>query len=167
MERADVQASGATTVRPCLVFNERGEEAINFYVSLLPNSKVSMIVRSDGAGRIAKGALQHAEFQLDGQEYTAFDGGPHFAFSDAFSFVVTCQTQEELDRYWATLSDGGEEVACGWLKDRFGLSWQVVPAALGEMMSDPESGNPDAMMEALLQMKKLDVEALKRAYRGG
>ena len=105
---------------------------------------------------------------LDGQEYTAFDGGPSFNFTEAFSFVATCETQKELDEIWARLTaDGGEEGPCGWLKDRFGVSWQVVPASLGTMMSDPKSGNPAKVMEALLKMRRLDIATLERAYRSG
>jgi len=156
------------SVRPCLTFKERGEEAVNFYVSVFPNSRVVSILRSDGNGPLPKGSLWHASFLLDGQEYTAFDGGPSFGFSEAFSLVATCETQAELDEIWARLTEGGgEEGPCGWLKDRFGVSWQVVPAALGQMMSDPKSGSPAKMMEALLKMRKLDIATLERAYRSG
>jgi len=155
------------SVRPCLTFKDRTEEAVNFYVSLFPNSKVLSLLRSDGNGPLPKGSVLHASFQLDGQEYTAFDGGPSFSFTEAFSFVATCETQEEIDETWSRLSAGGEEGPCGWLKDRFGVSWQVVPAALGRMMGDPKSGNPAKMMEALLKMGKLDLATLERAYRSG
>jgi predicted 3-demethylubiquinone-9 3-methyltransferase (glyoxalase superfamily) len=155
------------SVRPSLTFKERGEEAVNFYVSLFPNSRVLSLMRAEGIGAVPDGSLLHASFQLDGQEYTAFDGGPSFSFTEAFSFVATCETQEEIDATWSRLSEGGEEGPCGWLKDRFGVSWQVVPAALGEMMSDPKSGNPAKMMEALLKMRKLDIATLKQAYRSG
>ena len=153
------------SIRPCLTFKEGAEAAVNFYVSLFPNSKVLSLRRAEGIGTIPDGSLLHAAFELDGQEYTAFDGGPSFSFTEAFSFVATCETQEEIDETWSRLSEGGEEGPCGWLKDRFGVSWQVVPAALGEMMSDPKSGNPAKMMEALLKMRKLDVATLERAYR--
>jgi predicted 3-demethylubiquinone-9 3-methyltransferase (glyoxalase superfamily) len=155
------------SVRPCLTFKDRAEEAINFYVSVFPNSKVNSVLRSDGNGPLPKGSLWHASFELDGQEYTAFDGGPSFSFTEAFSLVATCETQAELDEIWARLTQGGAEGPCGWLKDRFGVSWQVVPAALGQMMSDPTSGNPAKMMEALLKMRKLDIATLEQAYRGG
>jgi predicted 3-demethylubiquinone-9 3-methyltransferase (glyoxalase superfamily) len=155
------------SVRPCLTFKERAEEAVNFYVSAFPNSRVLSMLRSDGNGPLPKGSLLHASFVLDGQEYTAFDGGQSFVFTEAFSFVATCETQDDLDDIWARLTDGGEEGPCGWLKDRFGVSWQVVPAALGQMMSDPTSGNPAKMMEALLKMRKLDIATLEQAYRGG
>jgi predicted 3-demethylubiquinone-9 3-methyltransferase (glyoxalase superfamily) len=154
------------SVRPCLTFKEGTEDAVNFYVSLFPNSSVLSLLRSDG-GPVPKGSLLHASFLLDGQEYTAFDGGPSFSFTEAFSFVATCEAQEEIDEVWARLTDGGEEGPCGWLKDRFGVSWQVVPRALGKMMSDPKSGNPAKVMEALLKMRKLDIATLERAYRSG
>jgi predicted 3-demethylubiquinone-9 3-methyltransferase (glyoxalase superfamily) len=157
-----------------LTFKNRGEEAVNFYVSVFPNSKVVSMLRSDGnldstledKGGMPKGSLLHASFVLDGQEYTAFDGGPHFAFSEAFSLVATCATQEEIDAIWERLTEGGEEGPCGWLKDKFGVSWQVVPSALGRMMSDSKSGDPSKVVEAFLQMKKLDIATLERAYRG-
>jgi len=155
------------SVRPCLTFKERAEEAVNFYVSLFPNSKVLSLLRSQG-GAVPEGNVLHASFLLDGQEYTAFDGGPSFKFTEAFSFVATCETQKELDEIWVRLTaDGGEEGPCGWLKDRFGVSWQVIPASLGTMMSDPKSGNPAKVMEALLKMRKLDIATLERAYRSG
>ncbi|HYS02764.1 MAG TPA: VOC family protein [Candidatus Eisenbacteria bacterium] len=155
------------SVRPSLTFKTGTEEAVNFYVSLFPNSKVLSLLRSDGKGPLPEGSVLHASFELDGQEYTAFDGGPSFTFTEAFSFVATCETQEEIDEVWARLTEGGEEGPCGWLKDRFGVSWQVVPAALGQMMGDPKSGNPAKVMEALLKMRKLDLATLKQAYRSG
>lgn len=155
------------SVRPSLTFKERTEEAVNFYVSLFPNSKVLSLLRSDGNGPLPEGSVLHASFQLDGQDYTAFDGGPSFTFTEAFSFVVTCETQEEIDEVWARLTEGGEDGPCGWLKDRFGVSWQVVPSALGQMMGDPKSGNPAKVMEALVKMRKLDLATLKQAYRSG
>jgi predicted 3-demethylubiquinone-9 3-methyltransferase (glyoxalase superfamily) len=153
------------SVRPSLTFKEGTEAAINFYVSLFPNSRVLSLLRSDGKGPLPEGSVLHASFVLDGQEYTAFDGGPSFTFTEAFSFVATCESQEEIDEVWARLTEGGEEGPCGWLKDRFGVSWQVVPAALGEMMGDPKSGNPAKVMEAVLKMRKLDLATLERAYR--
>jgi predicted 3-demethylubiquinone-9 3-methyltransferase (glyoxalase superfamily) len=158
---------GVQSVRPCLTFEKGTEDAVNFYVSMFPNSRVVSLLRSQG-GAVPEGNVLHASFVLDGQEYTAFDGGPSFKFTEGFSFVATCETQAELDAVWARLTaDGGEEGPCGWLKDRFGVSWQVVPAALGRMMSDPASGNPAKMMEALLKMHKLDIATLERAYRSG
>jgi predicted 3-demethylubiquinone-9 3-methyltransferase (glyoxalase superfamily) len=150
-----------------LTFKGGAEGAINFYVSLFPNSRVLSLLKSDGQGPLPEGSVLHASFQVDGQEYTAFDGGPSFTFTEAFSFVATCETQEEIDELWARLTEGGEEGPCGWLKDRFGVSWQVVPSALGQMMGDPKSGNPAKVMEALLKMRKLDLATLKQAYRSG
>jgi predicted 3-demethylubiquinone-9 3-methyltransferase (glyoxalase superfamily) len=151
--------------RPCLVFSDRGEEAINLYVSVVPNSRILSMQRSDGKGPIPEGKLMNATFELDGHEYTAFDGGPHFSFSEAFSLMVTCDTQQEIDELWTRLMEGGgEESMCGWLKDRFGVSWQVIPASLGRMLTDSASGNVAKATEAMLQMRKLDVAALERAY---
>jgi predicted 3-demethylubiquinone-9 3-methyltransferase (glyoxalase superfamily) len=154
-------------VRPSLTFKEGTEDAVTFYVSLFPNSKVVSLLRATAGGPLPEGSVLHASFVLDGQEYTAFDGGPSFSFTEAFSFVATCETQEEIDEVWARLTDGGEEGPCGWLKDRWGVSWQVVPTALGQMMSDPKSGNPARLMEALLKMRKLDLATLEQAYRSG
>lgn len=154
-----------SAVTPSLTFKDHAEDAIKLYTSVIKNSKIGNIMRSDGTG-VPKGSVLHASFELDGQEFTAMDGGPSFSFSEGFSLVATVDTQEELDAIWKRLSsDGGEEGQCGWLKDRFGVSWQVVPRALGEMMGHPEAGNPGKMMEALLKMKKLDIAALKAAYK--
>jgi predicted 3-demethylubiquinone-9 3-methyltransferase (glyoxalase superfamily) len=157
-----------STVRPCLTFKDRAEEAVKFYVSIFPNSKITELTRveTDG-GPIARGKLLAAVFELDGREFRAFDGGETFSFSDGISLDVTCKTQEEVDRYWSALTaDGGEEGPCGWLKDRFGVSWQVVPEQLGRMLTDPKSGNAEACMNAMLKMKKIDIAKLERAYRG-
>ena len=153
-------------VTPSLTFKERAEEAMKLYVSVIKNSKIVNVVRSDG-NPLPKGSVLHATFELDGRQFTAMDGGPSFSFSEGISLVATCDTQEELDDTWKRLSDGGEEGSCGWLKDRFGVSWQVVPAALGEMLANPKKGNAAKVMEALLKMGKLDLAALERAYRSG
>ena len=154
-------------IRPCLVFNDRCEEAVKFYVSLFPNSKIVSMQRSEKDGPIAKGKLLNATFELDGREYLAFDGGPTFSFSEGMSLMVTCKTQQEVDGYWTKLTEGGgEEGPCGWLKDRFGVSWQIVPEVLGQMLSDHKSGNSEAAMQAMLKMKKLDIATLEKAYRG-
>jgi predicted 3-demethylubiquinone-9 3-methyltransferase (glyoxalase superfamily) len=154
------------SVRPSLTFKDRTEEAANFYVSLFPNSKVVSILHSElDSPQLPKGSVLHAEFVLDGQEYTAFDGGDSFEFSEGFSLVATCETQQELDTVWDRLTDGGEEGPCGWCKDRFGVSWQVVPSSLGRMMSDNKSGNPSKVVEAFLKMKKMDIATLERAYK--
>jgi predicted 3-demethylubiquinone-9 3-methyltransferase (glyoxalase superfamily) len=155
-------------IKPCIVYKEKADEAINLYVSLFPNSRVLNIVRSEvAAGPVLKGQVLNATFELDGREYTAFDGGPTFAFAEGMSLMVNCKTQAEVDRYWTALTaDGGEEGPCGWLKDRFGLSWQIVPEQLGQMLTDPESGNTEAALQAMLKMKKLDIAELQRAYKG-
>ncbi len=161
-------AVDARVVRTCLVFREKAEEAVKFYVSLFKNSRIVEAVYSDGTMPIPKGQLVSAIFELDGREYRAFDGGPSFSFSEGISMDVVCDTQEQIDQLWSRLtSEGGEEGPCGWCKDRFGVSWQIVPAALGEMMGDSKHGKPTQVMEALLKMKKLDIAALKAAYKGG
>ena len=158
----------STGIRPCLTFSDHCEEAVNFYVSIFPNSKVLSLVRSEQEiGPIKKGQVLNATFQLDGREYMAFDGGPTFRFTEGFSLVVTCDTQDEIDRYWSKLTaGGGEEGPCGWLKDRFGVSWQIVPAVLGRLLTDAKNGNAVAATQAMLGMKKLDIAQLERAYRG-
>ncbi|TMC52165.1 MAG: VOC family protein [Chloroflexi bacterium] len=146
-------------IRPCIVYADRCEEAINLYVSILPNSKVLSIQRTD------EGKVLGATFELDGREFLAFDGGPTFKFAEGISMMVNCETQEEVDRYWSKLIEGGgEEGQCGWLKDQFGVSWQIVPNALMQMLSDGKSGNSAAALQAMLKMKKLDIAALKKAY---
>ena len=154
-------------VTPSLTFKDHAEDAIKLYVSVIKNSKIGHIMRSEDASTpIPKGSVLHASFELDGREFTAMDGGPSFSFAEGISLVTTCETQEELDNVWKRLSsDGGEEGRCGWLKDRFGVSWQVIPRALGEMMSHPESGTPGKLMEALHKMDKLDIATLKQAYK--
>ncbi len=152
-------------IKPCIVYKDQAEEAINLYVSIFPNSKIVSIQRSENDGPVAKGKVLGATFVLDGREYVAFDGGPTFEFSEGFSLMVNCKTQEEVDRYWTKLTEGGgEEGPCGWLKDRFGLSWQIVPEVLGQMLSDSKSGNSEAAMQAMLQMKKLNIAELEKAY---
>ena len=154
------------SIKPCIVFEDRAEEAIQLYVSVFPNSRVVSMDRSETDGPIARGKVLAATFVLDGREFLAFDGGPTFKFSEGISLMVTCETQEEVDRYWSMLTaDGGEEGPCGWLKDRFGLSWQIVPSALGRMLSDAKSGDSQAALQAMLKMKKLDIAELEKAYR--
>ncbi len=150
--------------RPHLAFAEKGEEAIKFYVSLIPNSRIIDIQRYGEGGPLPAGSLMWATFELDGREYSAFDGGPTFKFETGFSLFVTCDTQEEIDRLWDAFSDGGEEGQCGWFKDRYGLSWQVAPTELAEMMGNPAGGDVRGMMQALSQMKKLDIAGLRAAY---
>jgi len=154
-------------INPCLAFKDGAEEAIKLYVSVFPHSKIKHMQLSDHDGPIAKGKVLNASFEIDGREYVAFDGGPTFNFSEGFSLMVLCKTQQEVDRYWTKLTEGGgEEGPCGWLKDRFGVSWQIVPEVLGQMLSDSKSGNSEAAMQAMLKMKKLDIATLEKAYRG-
>jgi predicted 3-demethylubiquinone-9 3-methyltransferase (glyoxalase superfamily) len=156
--------SQVQSVTPVLVFEANAEEAINLYVSLFPNSRLVNLVRSEG-GMIPAGQVMQATFELDGLRYNAFDGGPTFAFSEGFSLMVVCTTQVEIDRLWDRLTaDGGEPGRCGWLKDRFGLSWQVIPADLGEMLGNPAGGNTRKVSEAMMTMNKLDIAALRAAY---
>lgn len=153
-------------IKTFLSYAEGAEEAVNLYVSLFPNSRITATTRYGDAGPGPKGSVMTVAFELDGREYVALNGGPHFTFTDGVSLLVTCETQEELDRYWAKLSEGGQEVQCGWLKDRFGLSWQVVPSALGQYLSDPDHERSGRVFAALMKMKKLDIAGLKRAYEG-
>jgi predicted 3-demethylubiquinone-9 3-methyltransferase (glyoxalase superfamily) len=151
-------------VKTYLTFKENGEEAVKLYASLIKNSKIHSIVRSEMDGPVPKGALLNASFVLDGQEFMALDGGPYFSFSEGISIYVDCETQEEIDRLWYALSAGGEEQMCGWLKDKYGVSWQIIPARLGEMMTDPDREKAQRVMEAMLQMKKFNIAALEQAY---
>ncbi|HSN41878.1 MAG TPA: VOC family protein [Burkholderiales bacterium] len=151
-------------ITPFLWFDDKAEEAMNFYVSVFKNSKRGRISRYGDAGPGPKGAVMVATFQLDGQEFMALNGGPHFKFTEAISLLVNCETQDEVDAMWERLSEGGEKGQCGWLKDKYGVSWQVVPTVLGEMMSDPDPEKSKRVMTAMLQMRKLDIKALKQAY---
>lgn len=151
-------------ITPCLWFDHQAEEAARFYASIFKNSKIGTITYyGEGAPR-PKGSVLTVTFRLDGQEFMALNGGPLFPFTEAISLMVNCDTQKDLDRMWEKLSRGGEKVECGWLKDKFGLSWQIVPKVVAEMMADPDHERVDRMMQALLKMKKLDIAELKRAY---
>ena len=157
-------------ISPFLWFDSQAEEAANFYVSIFKQSRIGGITRYDdeaskAAGR-PKGSVMTVEFELDGQKFIALNGGPHFKFTEAISLFVSCENQKEVDYFWEKLSAGGQEVECGWLKDRFGLSWQVVPTALLEMLQDKDPEKSKRTMAAMLKMKKLDVDALKKAYEG-
>jgi predicted 3-demethylubiquinone-9 3-methyltransferase (glyoxalase superfamily) len=152
-------------VTPFLWFDGQAEEAAAFYVALFPGSRIVNVTRCGDAGPGPKGSAMTVSFELAGRPFIALNGGPHFKFNEAVSFSVSCSTQEEVDRYWAALTDGGQESRCGWLKDRWGLSWQVIPTALGEMLSDPDPARSRPTMEAMLQMKKIDIAALRRAAR--
>ena len=157
-------------ITPFLWFDDNAEEAVKFYTSIFKNSKIGKIARYDKAGEKAAGrsagSVMTIEFHLEGQEFVALNGGPHFKFTEAISFVVNCQTQEEVDYYWEKLSEGGKEVQCGWLKDKFGLSWQIVPTVLGELLSDKDAAKSQRVMQAMLKMVKLDIEKLKEAAEG-
>jgi predicted 3-demethylubiquinone-9 3-methyltransferase (glyoxalase superfamily) len=152
---------------PYLWFDDQAEEAMKFYVSIFDNSRVVSVTRDEAGVGGPKGRVLVVQFQLEGQDFMALNGGPQFKFTEAISLHVTCETQEEVDRLWAKLtSGGGEESQCGWLKDRYGLSWQIIPRALGEMIGDKDPAKAKRAMEAMLQMKKIDVAGLKRAYDG-
>ena len=150
-----------------LWFDSNAEEAARHYVSIFPNSKVTNVSRYGDAGPGPKGSVMTVVFELDGQQFTALNGGPQFKFTEAISLVVNCASQDEVDRYWTLLSEGGEEGPCGWLKDRYGLSWQVVPTRLPELIGDPDPAKSKRAMEAMLKMKKFDIAALEKAHRGG
>jgi predicted 3-demethylubiquinone-9 3-methyltransferase (glyoxalase superfamily) len=155
-------------ITPFLWFDDQAEEAVTFYTSIFRNSKIGNIACYGDAGAQVsgrpKGTVMTVAFQLEGQEFVALNGGPQFKFTEAISFVVNCQTQEEVDEYWEKLSAGGQEVQCGWLKDKYGLSWQIVPTILGEMLSNPDPKKAERVMKAMLQMKKIDIKGLKQAY---
>jgi predicted 3-demethylubiquinone-9 3-methyltransferase (glyoxalase superfamily) len=151
-------------ITPFLWFDGKAEEAMNFYTSIFKNSKVLDIMRYGEAGPGAKGTVMSVTFQLEGQEYIALNGGPQFSFTPAISFFVNCETQEEIDQFWDKLSEGGEEQGPGWVKDKYGLSWQIVPSILGEMLNDTDTKKSQRVMEAMLQMSKIDIKILKQAY---
>ena len=153
-------------ITPCLWFDTEGEDAAEFYVSIFPNSKVLDVARYGSAGPRPEGTVMTVTFELDGQKFVALNGGPDFTFNEAVSFQVGCKDQEEVDSYWSKLSEGGEEGPCGWLKDKFGLSWQIVPNALVELLGDPDREKSQRVMQAMLQMKKIDVAALQKAAAG-
>jgi predicted 3-demethylubiquinone-9 3-methyltransferase (glyoxalase superfamily) len=159
-------------ITPCLWFDSEAEEAAKYYVGIFKNSRITSVTRYPSAGqeihRQPAGSVMVAVFELDGQTFTALNGGPLFKFSEAISFQVNCSSQEEIDNYWEKLGAGGDPKAhqCGWLKDKFGLSWQVVPEGMDEMLGDPESPGAQRAMTAMLKMKKIDMNELKRAYAG-
>ena len=153
-------------ITPFLWFDNNAEEAANFYVSVFKDSKILNVARYSDAGPGPKGSVMTVDFELNGLEFVALNAGPRFKFTEAISFVVNCETQEEVDYYWERLSDGGEKSRCGWLKDKFGLSWQVTPTILGKLMADKDPGKAKRVMETMLQMDKLDIEPLQRAYEG-
>ncbi len=151
-------------ITPFLWFDGKAEEAMNFYTSIFKNSKIGRITRYGDAGPGPKGAVMSATFQLDGQEFMALNGGPQFKFTEAISFFVNCETQEEVDELWEKLSEGGQKSRCGWLKDKYGLSWQIVPSALGKMLGDKDPEKSQRVMKAMLQMDKIDIRRLQEAH---
>lgn len=159
-----------TRIAPCLWFDTQAEEAAQFYVSIFADSRIDTISRYGKEGFEVhgrpEGLVLTVAFRLGGQSFTALNGGPHFKFTEAISLQVFCDTQAEVDHYWAKLSEGGEEQVCGWLKDKFGLSWQIVPAVLPAMMCDPDTRKSQRAFRAIMQMKKLDIAALTRAFEG-
>jgi predicted 3-demethylubiquinone-9 3-methyltransferase (glyoxalase superfamily) len=159
-------------VSPCLWFDRQAEEAVNFYTGIFPNSRITEIARFPDYGREfhggAPGSVMTVAFQLDGRSFIAFNGGPVFRFSESISMTVDCENQEEVDYYWERLGEGGDEAArqCGWLKDKYGLSWQIVPRVLPEMLLDPDAARARRAFAAMMDMRKLDIAALKRAFAG-
>jgi len=151
-------------ITPFLWFNDQAEEAMNFYTSIFKNSSKGRIARYGEAGPGPKGSVMSAIFELDGQEFYALNGGPHFTFSPAISFFVKCETQQEVDEFWEKLSAGGEKQRCGWLKDKFGVSWQIVPTLLDKLLQDPDAARSARVMQALMQMDKLDIPRLQQAH---
>ena len=147
-----------------LTFDDQAEEAMNLYTSVFPNSKITSTRRYGAAGPGAEGSLMTGTFELDGQEFMALNGGPSFGFAQGISLFVECETQEEVDRLWDTLSEGGQQHPCGWLSDKFGVSWQIVPRILGELLDDEDPVKANRVMSAMLQMGKIEIDVLKRAY---
>lgn len=151
------------TITPFLWFNGQAEEAANLYVSVFKNSKIGSVVRYGDAGPGPKGTAMTVPFQLDGQEFVGLNGGPQFNFTEAVSFVVNCETQEEVNHYWEKLSEGGSTGQCGWLKDKFGLSWQIVPTALPQLLQNKDARKAQSVMAAMMKMTKIDIDVLRQA----
>jgi predicted 3-demethylubiquinone-9 3-methyltransferase (glyoxalase superfamily) len=154
-------------ITPCLWFDTQGEEAANFYTSVFKNSRITDISRYGAAGPRPAGTVMTVAFELDGQSFVALNGGPDFTFNEAVSFQINCADQDEVDHYWTQLTEGGEPGPCGWLKDKFGVSWQVVPTALSELLNDPDPGRSQRAMNAMLQMSKIDIAAIRKAADEG
>jgi len=154
-------------ITPFLWFESKAEEAMNFYVSIFKNSKVGSVTRYGEAGPGPEGTVMIATFQIEGQDFIALNGGPQFTFNPAISFVVNCETQEEVDHFWEKLSAGGRPNRCGWLTDKFGLSWQIVPTILPKLMRDKDPGKSQRVMKAMMQMDKIDIKILQQAYDQG
>ncbi len=153
-------------ITPFLWFDDKAEEAMKFYTSIFKNSKIGSITRYGDAGPGPKGTVMSATFELEGQKFMALNGGPLFKFTEAISFFVNCETQQEVDELWEKLSAGGQKSRCGWLKDKYGLSWQIIPTALGELLGDKDPAKSTRVMQAMLKMDKIDIEGLKRAHAG-
>ena len=151
-------------INPCLWFDVNAEEAVNFYISIFKNSKIDILTRYGKNAPLPEGTVLTIAFQLDGQHFLALNGGPVYTFSEAISFIVNCDTQEELDYFWSKLSEDGREVQCGWLKDKFGLSWQIVPTRLAELMKSGDTEKSGRVMQALMQMVKIDIAGLQAAF---
>jgi predicted 3-demethylubiquinone-9 3-methyltransferase (glyoxalase superfamily) len=154
-------------ITPFLWFNDQAEEAMNFYTAIFKNSKIGSVSRYGEGGPGQPGSVMTATFELNGQEFMVLNGGPLFAFTEAISLFVNCETQAEVDELWEKLTEGGEESQCGWLKDKYGLSWQIVPSVLGELLNDPDAEKAGRVMNAMLQMKKIDIAGLRAAYEQG
>ncbi len=154
------------TITPFLWFNNQAEEAARFYTSVFKNSKILSVSRYSKAGPGPEGSVMTVEFELDGERFVALNGGPQYTFSPAVSFVVNCETQQDVDHYWERLTEGGKEIQCGWLADKYGLSWQIVPTIVPELIRDKDPVKRKRVMEAIFKMVKLDVEGLKRAAQG-
>ena len=152
-----------SSITPCLWFDTEGEDAAKLYTSIFPNSKITDVSHYGSAGPRPEGMVMTVGFELNGQKFVALNGGPDFTFNEAISFQVSCTDQEEVDAYWSKLTEGGEEGPCGWLKDKFGVSWQIVPKVLPELLSNPDPETSQRVMEAMLQMKKIDIDELERA----
>ena len=150
-------------ITPCLWFDTDGEEAAEFYTSIFPNSRIVEVTRYGSAGPRAEGSVMTVNFELDGQRFIALNGGPDFKFNEAISLEVDCETQDEVDSYWSALTEGGEEGPCGWLKDKYGVSWQIVPKILTELISDPDQEKAQRVMAAMLKMRKIEIAELERA----
>jgi len=155
-------------IAPCLWFDTQAEEAAKFYTSVFENSRIKQISRYGNAGREVHGkepgSVMVVEFEIEGQTFTALNGGPHFKFNEAVSFQVMCDTQDEIDRFWSKLSQGGQEGQCGWLKDKYGLSWQIVPSALPQMMTNAQGARLDRVIDAVMKMRKFELKNLEQAY---
>ena len=153
-------------ITPCLWFDTQGEEAATLYTSVFPNSRITGVTRYGSAGPRPEGTVMTVSFELDGQPFVALNGGPEFTFNEAISFQIDCDDSDEVDHYWDKLSEGGEEGPCGWLKDRFGVSWQVVPRRLNELIDDPDQEKAQRVMAAMLSMGKIEIDGLERAAQG-